>query len=680
MSKNQLSAETSPYLLQHRDDPVHWRAWSDEALHLAHTLDRPVFLSIGYSACHWCHVMARESFSNPGIAALINELFVPIKVDREERPDLDSLYQQALALLGERGGWPLTVFLTPAGELFKGGTYFPPERRWGRPGLPEVLRSVSIEYHQQKTIVGERVADLVGRLRQSPPSKAAVPVDGPALDGWCRDTLAIIDPIHGGIQNPPKFPNCSILELLWRGYLRSGQTALRGAVLNTLTRMCQGGIYDHLGGGFSRYSVDARWLVPHFEKMLYDNAQLIDLLTWAWQENASELYRQRVVETIDWVLRDMTAPGSAFASSVDADSQGEEGRFYVWSQAEIDGLLGADAPLFRQFYDVTPAGNWEKKTVLNRLRNIKGADPATEAVLARSRRILLHARLGRIAPARDDKVLADWNGLMIGALAHASQVFSRNDWLEAAVGSWRFVTTQMRQPDHRLAHSWRMGRGNAGILDDYAAMSRAGLRLHEATNRPEYLEQSKAWIGVLDAHFNDPEGAGYFFTDEAVHNPITRIKSGSDVATPSGNALLVEVLGRLYFLTGECAYHEKAAAILAAFSGAVGQDYLSHAALLNGADLLINPVQIALIGDESSPETGEMLQIIRGSPFLNYVLVVAGDGGVLPPLHPLHGKKSNHGRTAAYICEGASCSLPLASPGLLRERLAAILQNRTSAL
>ncbi len=456
MDKNRLGEETSPYLLQHRDNPVHWQAWNEETLAAAKAADKPILLSVGYAACHWCHVMAHESFEDPEIAAAMNRLFVNIKVDREERPDLDQIYQHALSLMGEQGGWPLTMFLTPQGEPFWGGTYFPPDARWGRPGFPQVLEAISEAYAGKRDDVAKNVAVLREALQRLGQPQHGGAIARAQLDPIAERLLRETDQIHGGIGTAPKFPQCGILELLWRGWKRTGETAYRDAVMKALDAMCQGGIYDHLGGGFARYSTDARWLAPHFEKMLYDNAELVDLLTLVWQEDRNPLYRQRVEETLGWVVREMRAPGGGFASSLDADSEHEEGKFYVWSAAEIDAVLGDRAALFKRFYDVTPAGNWEGRTILNRLDSPALADAATEDELSRCRELLLRARAARVRPGWDDKVLADWNGLMIAAMANAGLVFERPDWLDTARAAFDFV--RGRDDDHRRTAAPQLAR------------------------------------------------------------------------------------------------------------------------------------------------------------------------------------------------------------------------------
>jgi len=402
MDHNRLGEETSPYLLQHKDNPVHWQPWSEATLASAKAEDKPILLSIGYAACHWCHVMAHESFENPQIARRMNELFVNIKVDREERPDLDAIYQHALALMGEQGGWPLTMFLTPDGEPFWGGTYFPPEQRWGRPGFAQVLDAMSNAYAQKRDDVAKNVAALREALQKLGRPERGDKIGAELLDRVAERLLRETDQLHGGIGTAPKFPQTGVLELLWRAWRRTGQAPYRDAVVKALDAMCQGGIYDHLGGGFARYSTDARWLVPHFEKMLYDNAELVDLMTLVWQETKSPLFRERIEETLGWVTREMMTPPGGFASSLDADSEHEEGKFYVWSEAEIDRALGARAALFKRFYDVTPEGNWEEKNILNRSNAPGRADEETERELAACRALLMQARHQRVRPERAD--------------------------------------------------------------------------------------------------------------------------------------------------------------------------------------------------------------------------------------------------------------------------------------
>ena len=673
MDKNRLGDETSPYLLQHRDNPVHWQPWSEATLAAAKAADRPILLSIGYAACHWCHVMAHESFEDPAIAARMNELFVNIKVDREERPDLDQVYQHALALMGEQGGWPLTMFLTPDGEPFWGGTYFPPEQRWGRPGFVQVLTAISEAYAGKRDDVAKNVTvlrDALQRLGEPQPGGA---VTRRELDPIAERLLRETDQIHGGIGTAPKFPQCGILELLWRGWKRTHQPAYREAVLKALDGMCQGGIYDHLGGGFARYSTDARWLVPHFEKMLYDNAELVSLLTLVWQETKSPLYRQRVEETLAWVEREMLTPGGGFASSLDADSEHEEGKFYVWSEAEIDTVLGPRAALFKRFYDVTREGNWEGRTILNRSAAPALADEATESELAACRELLLRARASRVRPGWDDKVLADWNGLTIAAMAEAGIVFERPDWIATARAAFDFIRREMTAADGRLLHSWRDGRArHPATIDDYANLCRAALALREAAGGNELVTQTEEWLAVLDRHYRNPAGGAYFFSADDTPALIARAQTAADSATPAGNGTLVGVLARLAVLTGDDRYRLRAEAIVATFSGELSRNFFPLATLLNNAELLAEPVQIVIAGTVGDSRFEALRQAAYGVSLPNRVVSTVAPGDTLPEGHPAYGKGLVDGAAAAYVCVGPVCSLPLNAAEKLLAHLAEI--------
>jgi uncharacterized protein YyaL (SSP411 family) len=673
MDRNRLGDETSPYLLQHRDNPVHWQPWSEATLATAMAADKPILLSIGYAACHWCHVMAHESFENPAIAARMNELFVTIKVDREERPDLDQVYQHALALMGEQGGWPLTMFLTPKGEPFWGGTYFPPEQRWGRPGFAQVLEAISEAYRAKREDVAKNVSVLRDALQRLGRPQGGGAILRTQLDPIAERLLRETDQINGGIGTAPKFPQCGILELLWRAWRRTRQEPYRNAVITALDAMCQGGIYDHLGGGFARYSTDARWLVPHFEKMLYDNAELVDLLTLVWAETKSPLYRQRVEETLGWVSREMRTPGGGFASSLDADSEHEEGKFYVWSETEIDAVLGSRALLFKRFYDVTAEGNWEGHTILNRIATPTLTDEATEAELATCRAMLLEARGTRVRPGWDDKVLADWNGLMMGAMATAGLVFERPGWIAAARAAFDFICRDMTGADGRLRHSWRASRArHPASVDDYANLCRAALALHEAAGHDELVAQSQQWIAILDRYYRDPAGGGYFFSSEDTPALITRAKTAADAATPAGNGTLVGVLTRLALVTGDDSYRRRAEAIVEAFSGELGRNFFPLATLLNNAELLAEPIQIVIIGEPEDPNLAALRRAVYQVSLPNAVVAALPPSRGLPAGHPAHGKGLIDGRPAAYVCLGPVCSLPLSEPEKLVAHLAEI--------
>jgi uncharacterized protein len=679
---NLLGRETSPYLLQHRDNPVHWRAWGEAAFAEAKARDVPILLSVGYAACHWCHVMAHESFEDAPTAALMNELFVNVKVDREERPDIDQIYMTALHLMGEQGGWPLTMFLTPDGQPFWGGTYFPPEARYGRPSFQDVLRSLSQAWKDKRQQVAENVTTMLEALKARETSSPGGRVEMPVLNRIASHLAGMFDPVHGGLKGAPKFPQSSILELLWRAYLRQRRTdeataaTLHGAVITTLDRMSQGGIYDHLGGGFARYSTDAVWLAPHFEKMLYDNAQLIDVLTLVWQETKSPLYELRVAETIGWLKREMMAEGGCFAATLDADSEGEEGKFYVWTAAEIDHLLGPDAAVFKEAYDVHPGGNWEGHTILNRSKTMLLGDAAHEARLAKARHVLFETRHQRVPPGRDDKVLADWNGLMIEALARAGFAFGRAEWVTLGEQAFKGVMTHLRAPDGerdagRLRHSFRQGRAqHVGMLDDYANMARAAVALYEVTGAAVYLEHAEKLVADADRWYWDPSGGGYFFTAADASTLITRTKTAHDNATPSGNGVMAQTLARLFILTGKTAYRDRAEAVIGAFAGELNQNFFPLSTLLNAADLLERPLQAALIGRPADVDAEGLLRALASAASLpNLVLQIVPPGSALPSSHPAHAKGTLGGRATVYLCDGPVCSAPLTDPAALAEDL-----------
>ena len=669
MTANRLDRETSPYLLQHKDNPVHWLPWGGEAFDLARRLDRPVLLSVGYAACHWCHVMAHESFEDPATAALMNELFVNIKVDREERPDIDQIYQAALSALGQHGGWPLTMFLTPEGQPFWGGTYFPPRSKYGRPSFSDVLHGVAATYRDARGKVEQNVSALGDALSRLSDNRDGDGVDIGVLDRIAARLLREVDPFHGGVGGAPKFPQVPMFKLLWRAYLRGGGTALRDAVVNTLTHMCQGGIYDHLGGGFARYSTDERWLAPHFEKMLYDNAQLLRLLTLVWQETGAPLFQIRIEETVDWLLREMVAEGGGFAATLDADSEGEEGRFYVWRETEIDAVLGDGAKRFKQIYDVGRGGNWEGVAILNRLNQLDLFDQATESALALDRAKLLAARAARIRPGWDDKVLADWNGLMIAALAEAAMVFDRPDWRAAANRAFNFVVQRM-SADGRLRHVYRAGvLKHLASVDDLAAMTLAALALFEADGDPARLVHATAWIDILDRHHWDAERGGYYYTADdaaAVDGAplICRVKTAHDASTPAGNGLALHALSRLYAVTGEPRFRDRAEALLSAFAGEVGRNFFPLPTLLNGAEALQRPFLAVIIGED--PNADALARVVLSHSLPDRMLLrLNGDGAALPADHPAHGKGMIDGKATAYICLGQTCSAPATDPAAL---------------
>jgi len=671
MSRNLLDAETSPYLLLHKDNPVHWRTWNADTLAEARGTNKPILLSVGYTACHWCHVMNEESFSDWETASLMNELFVNIKVDREERPDLDQIYQTAAQALGSQGGWPLTMFLTPQGEPFFAGTYFPKEPRFRQAAFKSVLNEVARIWRDQPepvtnttSRVQEMYANLWGRdLRGQ--------IDGAVLDNAAIAIGRRFDVFSGGPSGAPKFPQFGLVELLWRAYLRTGIEQFNQLVQTTLVNICLGGIYDHVGGGLHRYAVDERWLVPHFEKMLYDNAQFIDALTLVWQHNRSTLYRARIEETIDWLFREMMVE-QGFAAALDADSEGEEGKYYIWTEAEVDAALaGTYAPKLKTVYGVTRGGNWEGHNILNRLGGNSDfpLPEADENLLAKQRTLLLASRDRRVRPLRDDKVLADWNGMMIAALANAGAVFRNTAWTTAAMRAFEFIERALGDGD-RLYHSWRNGkRQHTGFADDYAQMARAAFTLWETTADPRYLQRAQAWVHVLNDHFWDAQNGGYFYTSDDSDPLIVRSRMVYDQATPSANGTMVSVLGRLHLATSANLYRDRCNALIEAFSGEPARAFASMGSYLSGLETVLTGLQIVVVGPLTNPKTHELTNAVMGRSVPNRTLVLADPEQGVPHSHPAFGKTMENGQPTAYICQRQTCSAPITNPVTLSQVL-----------
>jgi uncharacterized protein YyaL (SSP411 family) len=664
MPENRLAKETSPYLLQHKDNPVAWWPWGPEALAEAKRENKPILLSIGYAACHWCHVMAHESFEDEATAAVMNELFVNIKVDREERPEIDEIYMNALHLLGEQGGWPLTMFLTSEGEPFWGGTYFPKTAAYGRPGFQDVLRQVAKVFHQEHEKVERNRAALKAELSTRAKAESKVRIGIPELNNIAERIGGLFDPINGGLRGAPKFPQCGMLEFLWRAGERTKEERYFAVVNRSLERMSEGGIYDHLGGGYSRYSVDERWLVPHFEKMLYDNAQILELLALAWRRGENELFRERARETVEWLGREMTTEEGAFASSLDADSEGEEGKFYIWSRAEIAEALGEeDGNFFARHYDVTADGNFEGRNILNRLNRLPRSKE-DEARLKTLREKLLAVRAKRVRPGLDDKVLADWNGLMIAALANAGALLSEPDWIALGAKAFRFIAGKMTKGD-RLGHSWRQGRlVFPGLSSDYAAMIRAAIALHQATGEKDYLDRAIRWSAALERHHFDSETNGYFLTADDAEGLIVRPSLSRDDALPNPNGVHAQNLVRLALLAGDDKYRERADRLLEGLIPFAAESLFNHMSLLSSLDLRLRHLEIVAAGERAGDFAEEALAI----SFLNRTVLRAKNAAALPPSHPAREKLASlSGDGAAFICEGARCSLPIGDPAALNE-------------
>ena len=663
--KNRLSAETSPYLLQHQANPVDWWPWGPAALKEAKDTGKPILLSVGYAACHWCHVMAHESFEDEATAAVMNALFVNIKVDREERPDIDQIYMSALHHLGEQGGWPLTMFLTPEAEPFWGGTYFPKTAQYGRAAFVDVLREVNHIFRNEPQKIDQNRRALVTRLKQRGEAKSAVAIGPEALNNIAESIARATDPVHGGLRGAPKFPQCAMLEFLWRAGFRSGDPRFFAASQLALTQMSQGGIYDHLGGGYARYSVDERWLVPHFEKMLYDNAQILDLLALDFVRSKNPLYRERAAETVDWLAREMTIPEGGFCSSLDADSEGEEGRFYVWSLDEIRDVLGEDdAAFFAARYDVTAQGNFEHTNILNRLNGLSDTPEETER-LAMLRQTLQQRRSKRVRPGLDDKVLADWNGLMIAALANAARAFGEPGWLKPARAAFDFVAKHMSRDD-RLGHSWRAGGLLVpGLASDHAAMIRAALALHEATGEAAFLDQALRWQNALDAHHADAEHGGYYLTADDAEGLIVRPHATVDDAIPNHNGLIAQNLIRLGVLTGDESWRAKADAMFDAILPRVTDNLFGHLSLLNALDMRLTAAEIVVVGEGDQADA--LLAAARHLPHATAIVLHARDSKGLPPSHPAQAKLAAVQGAAAFVCRGQSCSLPVTDADVIRD-------------
>ncbi len=674
---NHLKHESSPYLLQHVDNPVDWYPWGEEALRLAKESDKPILLSVGYAACHWCHVMAHESFEDDATAAQMNADFINVKVDREERPDVDSIYMQAVTAMTGRGGWPMTVFLTPDAKPFYAGTYFPDEPRHGMPSFRQILTGVAQAWTTDRESVLKSAGDVAQQLQAlSGIAHEAQPVDQSVLSSALRAVGQRFDPDWGGFGGAPKFPQPMTMELLLREWLRAGDAhALQMAEL-TLKRMAMGGMYDQLGGGFARYSVDHRWLVPHFEKMLYDNALLSRVYVHAWQVTGNPLYRRIAEETLDYLLREMRDEGGGFYSSQDADSEGVEGKFYVWSAEEIRSVLGDDAETFMRLYGVSDEGNWEGHNVLNlhldpnALAGELGIEPEVlDTTIARARGALLEARSKRVRPGLDDKVLTAWNGLALGALADAGRAFGRTDYLDAAVSNAEFLRRAMRRRDGRLYRTWKAGSEAKynGYLEDYACLADGLLALYAATFDPAWADWARELADAMVTHFVDADGAGFFDTSDDHETLIHRPKDLQDNATPSGNAMAAGVLLKLSLLTGEGRLWDIAEKSIASTTRPMSQYPTGFAQWLSLASFLVaEPREVAIVG--SAAQRAPLVEVVdrRYRPF---VVVAAGDEADDAHVALLEGRTKVAGNAAAYVCRRFVCEAPVTEAAALEQAL-----------
>jgi hypothetical protein len=689
---NKLIDETSPYLLQHAHNPVDWYPWGDDALRRAKNEDKPIFLSIGYSSCHWCHVMEHESFENEEIAALLNDRFISVKVDREERPDLDEIYMQAVVAMTGQGGWPMTVFLTPDLKPFFGGTYFPPESRFGRPGFRDLVTQLGQAWETRRDEINTDSEKIGNYLQQA---LGGAQGEAGAVTAELYHTAAQnmgdnFDSTHGGWGGAPKFPSSPTIQLLIRGHADLGDDSMLHQATHTLTKMARGGMYDHLGGGFHRYSTDEMWLLPHFEKMLYDNGQLAQVYLEAYQLTKDPLYKRVVEEIFTYQLRDMTGSDGSFYSTEDADSEGEEGKFYIWRYEEIVAALGEeDAAVFNAYYNIQKAGNFASHETYHHEQNVLHVpkppeDVATElglsveeleAKLAPMREKLLAVRNERIRPGLDDKVLTAWNGLMISALAHGYQVLGDTQYRDAAIKAADFILANM-VVDDTLMRSYRKGQAkHPGYLDDHAFLAVALIDLYEATFDPRWLREADAITQKMIARFWDEEGKGFFFTGAKHTNLLTRTKPTQDGAEPSGNSLASLALLRLAKLLDNADYYDKAEQTLRMVQPMMEKAPQGFLKALVVSHFYVNgPKEVAIAGAQDGADTRSLLDAVHGGFIPNKVLALIdneADNGDLEKFVPLLAyKRPIDGKAAAYVCKNYACRRPVTTTDELLALLA----------
>lgn len=677
---NRLASETSPYLLQHAENPVDWYPWGDEALARARDENKPILVSIGYSACHWCHVMEHESFENADIAATMNELFVSIKVDREERPDLDSIYMTAVQSMTGHGGWPLNVFLMPDGTPFYGGTYFPPEDRSGMPGFPKVLEAVADAFNNRREEVDEnadQIRELLRRAsREMPkPDELNAEIMVEAAEQLARN----FDARNGGFGSAPKFPQPSAIDFLLRHAARSSDQRAELMARRTLERMASGGLYDQIGGGFHRYAVDAVWLVPHFEKMLYDNAQLASAYLAGYQAYGDERFRRVAEQTLDFVARELTDARGGFFATLDADTEGHEGLFYTWTSEELESALGeADAAIARAWFKVETGGNFEGRTVLSMPRTTADvadrlaiSEEALQSAVPRIKQTLLEIREGRERPGRDDKIITGWNGLMLKAFADGSRILNRPAFRDIAERNAEFVLSHL-QRDGRLLRSWKDGEARiGGFLEDYAFFIDGLIALYRATLNARWLEEAIRLTDAMVAEFGDREGAGFFDTALGHETPVARPRDLHDGATPAGNSVAADVLLQLGAMTSNPSYTEQATALLRALAATMKEHPLAAGRYLTALDFYLGPTkEIALAGDRESAELQALLDAVYSRFEPHVILGFADDDRpeLLAKLPFLQMRPAREGRATAYVCEHHACLPPVGDgPALVRQ-------------
>ena len=670
MFANRLIHETSPYLLQHAHNPVDWYPWGEEAFEKAKEENKPILLSIGYSACHWCHVMEKESFESEAIAALMNEHFVNIKVDREERPDLDEIYMNAVQMLTGRGGWPMTVFLTPERKPFFGGTYFPPEDRHGMPGFPKILQAVAQAYRDRPQDVQKSVEQILAALsRLTEISESAEPFSPDAIQKAADQLSPAYDPDYGGFGRAPKFPNAGVFDLFLRCYRSSKERRYLEMVTHTLTKMAEGGIYDHLGGGFHRYSVDEKWLVPHFEKMLYDNAQLIRIYVDVFRITQDPIFRRVVEETLTYLLREMLHSEGGFYSTQDADSEGEEGRFFVWEYDEVIKILGEETgEIFSRIYDVSELGNFEGKNILHPILQPEQAAKffgkeikEIENLIAEAKAKLLQEREKRVKPFRDEKILTSWNGLMLSGLAEAYKTIGEERYRKAAEKTVEFIFAQMFREGY-LLHTYRDGQAKLyGYLDDYAFLAGGLLDLYEATFDRSLLERAVHVTETMINEFWDDAEGGFFYTGKSHEQLISRTKPAFDGSVPSGNSIATQILLRIYHYTGEENYLRRAERTLRIYYNAMMQQPFGFAHMFGALDFYLQkPKEIVVVGEKEKLATWELIKKLHSLYVPNKTLKLVEPGEPLGKVSPiLEGKTQLNGKPTVYVCQNFTCSLPM---------------------
>ncbi|MDR3782100.1 MAG: thioredoxin domain-containing protein [Candidatus Nitrosotalea sp.] len=666
MSPNHLITETSPYLLQHAHNPVQWYPWGEEALNKAKQENKPIFLSVGYSACHWCHVMAHESFENEDIAQAMNEFFVNIKVDREERPDIDDIYQKVCQLNTGSGGWPLSVFLTPDQRPFYVGTYFPPLDNYGRPGFGSVVRQLAQAWKEKPGDIQQAAENFVNGLQRTESVSHESKLEKSILDEAAVNLLSIVDMTNGGFGQAPKFPNVSNLSFLLRYSKLSGIAKFQEFVFKTLTKMANGGMYDQLGGGFHRYSTDARWLVPHFEKMLYDNALLPPVYAEAYQISKDSRYLEVIEDTLRFIMREMTSPEGGFYSAYDADSEGEEGKFYVWKKKEIQEILGKDSDVFCLYYDVTDGGNFEGHTILYNSMNLSSiafhfgkTESEVSQILRQGREKLLAVRTKRVAPGRDDKIMTSWNSLMISAFVKGYRVTDEPDFIESAENCINFIEGKLTK-DGQLLHTHKDGQSKLmAYLDDYAYFASALLDFFETRPSKKYLDLAVYYANYLLEHFWDETAKNFFFTADNHEKLIIRTKNIYDLSLPSGNSVAAAVMLRLYHITGDKKYLDVSIKVMGSLAMMAAENPFGFGQLLNAMySYLLKPLEITVINSSNS----DIKNYLTKKFIPEAILILISKKEELENLKQLQffaGKEFDGNKTKVYVCKDFTCSLPL---------------------